>query len=64
MEYNNISWKRMIFRGNKVWQALVPDEKPLYKNGKVLIKYNTSQDYEYWVDEKNLEEVSTGASGK
>ncbi len=64
MENNNISWERMIFKGNKVWQAFGPDEKPLYKNGKVLIKYNTNQDYEYWVNENNLEEISPGASGK
>jgi len=62
MENNNTPWKRMMFKGNKVWQAFGPDEKPLYKNGKVLIKYNTNQDYEYWVDEKNLEEISPGAS--
>jgi len=64
MENNNISWKRMMFKSNKVWQAFGPDEKPLYKNGKVLIKYNINQDYEYWVNENNLEEISPGASGK
>ena len=64
MENNNISWKRMIFKGNKVWQAFGPDENPLSKNGKVLIKYNPNQEYEYWVNENNLEEISPGASGK
>lgn len=64
MDKNNISWRRMIFKGNKVWQALGPDEKPLFKNGKVLIKYNTNQDYEYWVNENNLEEIGSDASGK
>lgn len=54
----------MIFKGNKVWQAFGPDEKPLYKNGKVLIKYNINQDYEYWVNENNLEEISPCVSGK
>jgi len=64
MENNKISWKRMIFKGNKVWQALGPDENPLTKNGKVLIKYNPDQEYEYWVNENNLEEISQGAPGK
>jgi len=57
MENNNISWKRMMFKGNKVWQGLGPDEKPLYKNGKVLIKYNVNQEYEYWIYENRLEPV-------
>jgi len=64
MENNKISWKRMILKGNKVWQALGPDEKPLSKNGKVLIKYNPDQEYEYWVNENNLEEISPGTLGK
>jgi len=64
MENNNISWKRMMFKSNKVWQAFGPDEKPLSKNGKVLIKYNINQEYEYWVNGNNLEEISQGASGK
>ncbi|MFO7666104.1 MAG: ribonuclease HI [Desulfobacterales bacterium] len=46
-----------MFKGNKVWQAFGPDEKPLYKNDKVLIKYNPNQDYEYWVYENKLEPV-------
>ena len=64
MENNNISWKRMMFKSNKVWQAFGPDENPLSKNGKVLIKYNPDQEYEYWVNENNLEEISPGAPGK
>jgi len=57
MGTKNISWIRMMFKGNKVWQAQGPDEKPLYKNGKVLIKYNVNQEYEYWVYENSLEPV-------
>jgi len=64
MEKNTISWKRMMFKGNKVWQAFGPDEKPLSKNGKVLIKYSTNQDYEYWVNENNIEDMSPTGSGK
>ena len=54
MENNNISWKRMIFKGNKIWQAFYPDNSPVVKNGKVLIKYNVNQEYEYWVYENRL----------
>jgi len=58
MGNNNISWKRMMFKGNKVWQALGPEGKPLHKNGKVLIKYNKNQDYEYWINENNIENIN------
>ena len=57
METKSTSWIRKIFKGNKVWQGFGPDEKPLYKNGKVLIKYNVNQEYEYWVYENRLEPV-------
>ena len=63
MGNNDISWKRMMFKGNKVWQALGPEGKPLHKNGKVLIKYNKNQDYEYWINENNIEEISRDGSG-
>ena len=59
MEKNDISWKRMLFKGNKVWQAFSCDEKPVINNGKVLIKYNTKQDYEYWVYENKLEPIDS-----
>ena len=42
-------WKRMIFKGNKVWLATNQDGKPRQRRGKVLIKYQLDQDYEYWV---------------
>ncbi|MBU1056292.1 MAG: ribonuclease HI [Proteobacteria bacterium] len=48
-----------MFKGNKVWQAFSSEEKPVIKNGKVLIKYNTKQDYEYWVYENKLEPVDS-----
>lgn len=59
MEENKILWKRKAFKGNKVWQAFSSEEKPVIKNGKVLIKYNTKQDYEYWVFENKLEPVDS-----
>ncbi len=39
----------MRFKSNKVWLALDPDGEPLLEKGKVLIKYQRNQDYEYWV---------------
>lgn len=42
-------WKRMRFKGNKVWMATDPDGTPVIRNNKCLIKYQRDQDYEYWV---------------
>lgn len=50
-------WKRMGFKGNKVWMAVDNDRRPIEKNGKVLIKYQTEQDYEYWVHKDSLVSV-------
>lgn len=57
MTENGIVWKRMMFKNNKVWQAFYPDNSPFVRNGKVLIKYNKNQEYEYWVYENSLEPV-------
>ncbi|MEA1969516.1 MAG: ribonuclease H [Thermodesulfobacteriota bacterium] len=48
------SWKRMSFKGNKVWVEIDNDGKFPIKNGKVLIKYNLKQDYEYYIKKENL----------
>ncbi len=53
-ETSNRSWKRMSFKGNKVWAALADDDKFLEQNNKLLIKYNLKQNYEYWVKKENL----------
>ena len=42
-------WHRMRFKKNKVWMAVDAQGKPVVKEGKVLIKYQLEQDYEYWV---------------
>jgi len=47
-------WKRMSFKGNKVWVATTPDGLLLEKKDKVLIKYNLKQDYEYWIKSEGL----------
>ena len=47
-------WKRMRFKKNKVWLATEADGSPLEKDGKVLIKYQLEQDYEYWVKKTGI----------
>jgi ribonuclease HI len=47
-------WKRMWFKENKVWMAIDSQDMPVAKDGKVLIKYQMKQDYEYWVNKKNV----------
>jgi len=57
-------WKRMKFKKNKVWVATNGSKKPIVKNGKVLIKYQIKQDYEYWVHEQNVGPIDTEQSKK
>ena len=56
----DISWERKRFKKNKVWVALDDDGGLLKKNGKVLVKYQLNQDYEYWVHEAAIQPL--GAS--
>ena len=49
----------MVFKKNKVWLATDKDQKPITKNGKVLIRYQLDQDYEYWVHSKNIKPVDS-----
>ena len=48
------NWQRMWFKTNKVWMALDEKGEPVVKEGKVLIKYQIKQDYEYWVKRDNV----------
>jgi len=57
MTNDNIKWIRMVFKKNKVWLATDQDQKPITKNGKVLIKYQLDQDYEYWILSKNIKPI-------
>ncbi len=50
----DIQWKRMSFKGNKVWAAYDAKGDLLLKNDKVWIKYNLKQDYEYWIKKESL----------
>ena len=59
MTNDNINWKRMVFKKNKVWLATDKDQKPITKNGKVLIRYQLDQDYEYWVLSKNIKPIDS-----
>ena len=52
-------WTRMWFKTNKVWMAVDPQGKPLSKDGKVLIKYQLKQDYEYWVNRNNVSPIDS-----
>ena len=47
-------WQRMWFKTNKVWMALDKKGDPSVKDGKVLIKYQLKQDYEYWVKKNSV----------
>jgi ribonuclease HI len=57
MPHEKIDWKRMCFKKNKVWMAIDRKQRPVVKNGKVLIKYQLDQDYEYWILQKNIKPV-------
>ena len=51
---NDDHWKRMSFKGNKVWAAADCDKNLVIEKGKVLIKYNLKQNYEYRVKLESL----------
>lgn len=59
MTNDNINWKRMVFKKNKVWVATDQNQKPITKNGKVLIRYQLDQDYEYRVLLKNITTIDS-----
>jgi ribonuclease HI len=55
-------WQRMWFKTNKVWMALDENGKPVVREGKVLIKYQLKQDYEYWVKMDNVSPLDSPPS--
>jgi ribonuclease HI len=64
-------WTRMWFKTNKVWMAVDSQGDPVIKDGKVLIKYQLKQEYEYWVNRNNVSPIDspppqtkTGQQGK
>ncbi len=56
-------WIRMWFKTNKVWMAVDGSGNPITKNGKVLIKYQLKQDYEYWVNRSNVRQLDSPPPG-
>ena len=52
----------MRFKNNKVWLALDQNQRPVVKNGKVLIKYQLDQDHEYWVHQKSVKPIDLSKS--
>lgn len=54
MDKNEPDWVRMWFKTNKVWLAVDKQGEPRIKDGKVLIRYQLKQDYEYWVNKNNV----------
>jgi ribonuclease HI len=59
----NNKWKRMSFKGNKVWAEIDESGNLKVKNGKVLIKYNLKQNYQYLVKTENLLPESQAVPG-
>ena len=51
---NDIQWKRMSFKGNKVWAPHDAQGNLIEKNNKVRIRYNLKHDYEYWIKKESL----------
>jgi ribonuclease HI len=51
-------WKRMSFKGNKVWVALNDDKSFFEKENKLQIKYGLKQDYEYLIKKENIDPLS------
>lgn len=54
------NWKRVLFKGNKVWVAVDSQGAPTVRNGRVLIKYQLDQDHEYWVHENSIMALEDG----
>ncbi len=59
MDQNKDNWTRMWFKTNKVWMAVDSQGEPVIKDGKVLIKYQLKQDYEYWVNRNNVSPIDS-----
>ena len=56
--HENKLWKRMSFKGNKVWVAMNDDKSFVEKENKLLIKYGLKQDYEYLIKKENVKPVT------
>ena len=52
-------WKRMAFKGNKVWVRVDDNGNLINENGKVTGKYQIDQDYEYRIRVDNLKPLDS-----
>ena len=51
------NWKRMMFKGNKVWLAVDEKQEPIVRSNKFLNNYQLKQDHEYWVRKENVKPI-------
>jgi ribonuclease HI len=58
LKEETFQWKRMQFKGNKVWLATDTTGTPVIRNNKCLIKYQQDQDYEYWVHPDSIHSLN------
>ncbi|MDI6795890.1 MAG: ribonuclease H [Desulfatibacillaceae bacterium] len=54
------NWKRMAFKGGKVWVRLDEKGLPVEKGGKFSIKYKLDQDVEYSAGKKDVMDLVDG----
>jgi len=54
---NRPDWKRMMFKGMKVWLYVDDDQQSVVHDNKVLIKYQLDQEHEYWVRKEAVEPI-------
>jgi ribonuclease HI len=58
----NSNWKRMRFKGNKVWMAVDGEDRPLLEKGKALIKYQLDQPHQYRVHPDSIRPLNDDPS--
>lgn len=50
-------WKRMMFKGIKVWLHVDDKQQPVVRKNKALIKYQLDQEHEYWVRKEAVKPI-------
>jgi ribonuclease HI len=50
-------WKRMMFKGHKVWVGVDEGKQPIVEKDKVLVKYQRDQEQEYWVRQERVKPI-------
>jgi ribonuclease HI len=53
----NNNWKRMMFKGHKVYLCVDEQGEPVVRDDKVLIKYQINHDYEYYVSPEAVQPI-------